>query len=298
MKKLTLVAICCLVANTAVKAQDKILIAGSGWDKVGLVDINSGKLEWDFPLLKGEDCNDIECTTDGNILLGCMTSARLVGWDKSVVWDYLCKANEEIYTATELRGTLAKEFGGKYLLAICGKPSRFVVLNRKGKTVREIVFESGVDNVHGQFRQVLPIEGGKFLLPLMDKGEVLEIDNSGKILKRVNVGGNPFSVKVLETGMWAVACGDGHSIAFVDPKSEKVVHSIGENDIKGVQLLFVSEFEPQVDGAIMTNWNGHSSDKSQPKLFKIDSDSKLVWSLPASNEIANISALYPLKPKK
>lgn len=223
----------------------------------------------------------------------------MVKWDKSVVWDYFCNENEEINTATELRGGLAEEFGGDYLLAICGKPSRFVVLDKSGKSIKEIKFESGVDNVHGQFRQVLPIEGGKFLLPLMGKGEILEIDINGKVLKRVAVGGNPFSVKVVDGGLWAVACGDGHKIAFVDPRSEKVVSNIQGKMIDGIDLLFVSEFEPSEDKSIiMTNWNGHSEDKSQPKLFKVDSSGKVVWSLAESDQIANISALYSIKSKK
>ncbi|MEG1648413.1 MAG: hypothetical protein RR277_00830 [Rikenellaceae bacterium] len=292
MKNLIILA-CCTMFSVVAVAQSKILIAGSGWDKVGMIDEVGGKLEWEFPILKGEDCNDIELTKGGDILIACKTSARMVRWDKSVVWEYVCKENEEINTATELNGKLAKDFGGKYMLAICGKPSRIVILNKKAEEISHINFESGVDNAHGQFRQVLPTEGGKFIVPIMGKGEVVEFDHNGAVLKRVKVGGNPFSVKVSDSGEWIVSCGDGHKIVFVDPVSEKIVRTIGEDDFSGLRLLFVSELHAKADGSMfLTNWSGHANDNSQPKLFKVDAKGDVVWKLPSMSEITNISALY------
>lgn len=45
MKRVIIAALCCMAVNTALLAQTEILIAGSGWNKVGLVDVESSKLK-------------------------------------------------------------------------------------------------------------------------------------------------------------------------------------------------------------------------------------------------------------
>lgn len=49
-------------------AQDKILVAGSGNPFILLVDKQTGKVEWKHSLEKGEECNTVALTKDGNVL--------------------------------------------------------------------------------------------------------------------------------------------------------------------------------------------------------------------------------------
>ena len=123
----------------------------------------------------------------------------------------------------------------------------------------------------GQFRQILPTKDDTYLIPLMAKGEVIELTKSGEVIRRVTVGGNPFSVKVLPDGNWIVGCGDAHKYVIVDPATRTVKDSIMSADLSKVDMLFVAELRPYPNGNVMiSNWNGHSKDKAQPPLVEIN----------------------------
>lgn len=289
-----------LIASSLVSmAQTSYLISGSGWREVGLVNSENAELLWTYPLLEGEDCNDIEMTKDGNILIGAKKSAKLLTWDKEVIWEVTCDGKiSEINTAKELTGKLAKVFGGRYLLAYCGAPSRIEILDDNGKKVKEIKFETGVQNPHGQFRQVTPLATGEFYVPVIGGKKVVKYSHEGKALTEYAVEGNPFAVTVLKDKNIAVSCGDGHKIMVINPETKENVSSIEEKDINGVSLLFVGEIvSTKSGGYVITNWNGHSKDKTQTKLLEIDKNNNALWTLPVTDEIRNISAVYPM-PKK
>lgn len=272
--------------------QEKILIGGCNWDKVAIVDKKSNEIEWMHQLQKGDDCNDVEMTKAGHILYAYKGGARLVNKAHEVIWDFKVKKGHELYTATELPS-------GEYLLAVCAHPSRIITLDSKGGKVKEQRFDSGIENVHGQFRQIFPTKDNTFLIPLMGKGEVIELSQSSEVLRRIAVGGNPFSVKVMPDGNWLVACGDGHKYVIVDPMTERVIKTIADDDISRASLLFVAEPHFNSEGNVMiANWNGHSKDKSQAKIMEIDSENRVVWKLAPSDKITNISAFYSFMDKE
>lgn len=274
------------------RVQEKLLISGCGWDKVAIVDKESNNVEWLHQLQKGDDCNDVEITGAGHVLYAYKGGARLVTRSHQVIWDFKAEMGQELYTATELPT-------GEYLLGICAHPSRLVTLNEKGIKIKEQNFDSGTDNVHGQFRQIYPTKNNTYLVPLMGKGEVIELTQKGEVVRRIKVGGNPFSVKVLRDGNWLVACGDAHNYVVVDPGKQQVKETISAKDITDVSLLFVAEPYCYKNGNVLiANWNGHSKDKSQPKLVELNSKNLVVWKLAPNEVITNISAVYSFKERK
>jgi hypothetical protein len=269
-----------------------LLIGGCGWDKVAIVDKKSNNLDWIHQLQKGDDCNDVEITRAGHILYAYKGGARLVNRSQEVIWDFKAGKGEELYTATELPS-------GEYLLGICAHPSRIVVLDKQGVKIKEQNFDSGISNVHGQFRQIFPTGNDTYLIPLMGKGEVIELDKNSKVINSISVGGNPFSVKVLRDGNWLVACGDAHKYVVADPVAKRVIKSVSANEITDAALLFVAEIHRYKNGnVLLANWNGHSKDKTQPKLLEIDPKSKVTWRLAPNEVIANISTVYSFTEKK
>ena len=48
-------------------AQDKLLVAGSGNPNILLLDKQTGKVEWQHALEKGEECNAVALTKKGEI---------------------------------------------------------------------------------------------------------------------------------------------------------------------------------------------------------------------------------------
>ena len=280
------------VLSCSCTVSEKLLIGGCGWDKVAIVDKKSNALEWIHQLQKGDDCNDVEITKAGNVLYAYKGGARLITRNHDVIWDFKVEKGQELYTATELSS-------GEYLLAVCAIPSRIITLNSKGEKIKEQNFDSGITNVHGQFRQILPTPANTYLIPLMGKGEVIELTQTGEVIRRVAVGGNPFSVKLLPDGNWLVACGDAHKLVVVDSEKQTVKQTIAAEDVSKVALLFVAEINNYPNGNVLiSNWNGHSKDKNQPKLVEINSKSQVVWTLPPNDKISNISAVYSFRKKK
>ena len=275
--------------TTGRKGTEKFLIAGCGWSKIAVIDKQTQQLEWEHRLNKGDDCNDVELTRKNEILYAYIGGARLINWEQQVVWDYKVKAGEELFTATEI-------VRGRYLLGICGHPARIVELNRKGKVVDEFMFETGIDRVHNQFRQILKTKRNTYIVPLFGSGDVVEIDRDRKILKRVKAGGNLFSVKLLRDEFWLVGCGDAHKWVEIDSRLGRVSRTVHSDSLSGISLLFVAEVCPYENGHILVaNWNGHSKDKMQPKLLEIDKQNRVVWQLENTGEIVNVSAVFPFR---
>ena len=266
---------------------EKFLIAGCGWDKVAVIDKRTCRFEWVHTIGKGEDCNEVEVTREQNILYAYTAGARLITPGQHVVWDYKVGGNEELFTATQLSD-------GGYLLAICGHPARIVELDNNGRTIKEIHFETGIETVHNQFRQIEKTRRNTYLIPLFGSGELIEMNVSGQIINRVKVGGTPFSVKQLKKGKCLlVGCGDGHHWVEIDAKTWKIGRLVTSGDLEGLSLLFVAELSRYRDGTtLLCNWNGHSKDKSQPKLVEIDRNNRITWRLDDKGTIRNISTVW------
>ena len=75
--------------------------------------------------------------------------------------------------------------------------------------------------------------------------------------------------------------------------------TIAAEDVSNVALLFVAEMNKYHNGNVLiSNWNGHSKDKNQPKLVELDAKNQVVWTLAPNDEIKNISAVYSFRKKK
>lgn len=282
---LVIAGICCS-CNTS---REKLLVSGCGWKQVAILDKESGQIEWSHPLNKGEDCNDVEITKEGHVLYAYTAGARLIDRNHHTLWDFKAQKGEELFTATHLPS-------GNYMLAICGTPSRIVELDANGKLIGELQFDTSITGVHDQFRQIVKTPSGTYLIPLMGKGEVVEMNREKEIVNRAECGGNPFAIQILGNGNWLVSCGDAHNFVEIDPASKQIVRKVGSDDLQNISLLFVAELVRYKNGnTLISNWNGHSKDKSQPLLVEITPDNEVVWTLPANPEIVNISAVYSFK---
>lgn len=265
-------------------AQDKLLVAGSGWKQVAIVSKSSGTIEWSYDLNDGDECNSVRHTKEGNILFSYKKGAKLVTKSKETVWDFKINKGEELQSVQELPN-------GKYFLAICGQPSRFVTLSKKGKVVKEQSYDLNIERAHAQFRQVMPTKKS-IIIPVLGQGRVIEIDKNNNIIHEVKTGGNVFAVKVLNNGNWLIGCGDAHKFVIANPKTKAIVKTVERADVKKCSLNFVAEIYQMKNGNFMiANWNGHSKDKTQPKIIELDKDNKVVWTLPHNDTIKNISAI-------
>ena len=75
--RLYLLVIAVWICGFRAAAQDKILVAGSGNPFVQLVDKQTGKVEWQHALEKGEECNTVALTNEGNVLYSYKRGAKV-----------------------------------------------------------------------------------------------------------------------------------------------------------------------------------------------------------------------------
>lgn len=280
------------VAEQKVPACQKLLLAGSGWNRIVILDKATKKIEWEYPLEKGWECNSAVATPDGNILFAYRKGAKLISRDKKEIWNIPAPVGCEMQTARILPD-------GNYLLAWCGHPVKIMEVNPKGETVAETTYETGIDRSHAQFRQVNKTPSGNYLLPLFATAELREISPAGELVKTVKLEGTPYSSVLLDNGNYMVACGDGHSFMEVDLDKGKVIEKTGSTDIEGVSLFFVAQLLPTSDnGMYICNWQGHApgaKESGSPSLMEVDSNNKVVWSLNDNATFGMISSVCPIK---
>lgn len=278
------------IPSFAAKKSDRLLVGGCAWDKVAMINKQSGAIEWSHTINPGEDCNDVQITKQGNVLYAYNSGARMISFDdQRTLWDYKAPKGCELYTATEMPD-------GTFMLAMCGTPARIVELDKDGKQTGEITFDTGIENVHSQFRQIVKAKNGNYVIPLMGTGEIIEMAPAGEIVRRVKTKGNHFSVKILKSGNWLVSGGDGHRFVELDPATGVEVRAVESKDLNGAALLFVGEIQPLKNGnMLVSNWPGHSKDKGQPRLLEIDPSGRVVWQLKNTPEIGSISSVYIAK---
>ena len=264
---------------------EKIVIGGSGWNQIAVVDKATKQVEWTHELERGTECNSVMADRKGNILYAYKQGARLIKRDGTVIWDYKADgAGAEVQYA----GIIPSGF----VVAICGNPSLIVELDRKGRPVREIAFETGTQKPHGQFRQVWPLGNGSYLVPLLSQGEVITVDARGEITDRVKVEGKPFSVKKTTAGTLIVSGGDGHLATEITPGGE-VIRRIGQHDIAGITLGYVAQINPDENGNwLICNWLGHGADETQPHLIEIAPDGKVLWRFSEKEKVGKVSTAY------
>ena len=273
-----------LSCATAVTGQKKMLLGGSGWNKIVIIDKETKTIEWEHPINPGEECNCVDYTKDGKVLYAYRSGAKLIDKDKNTIWDFKVNPEtEELQTAKQL------PYGG-FLIGIAGSPLRIVELDKKGNKRSEITYNTGIADKHGQLRIIEKTPEKTYLVPLMESGKILEIDQKGKLINTIQAVGNVFSAKMLGKKQILVSCGDGHCYQIFDRKG-KLLKQISQDEYENVKLLFVAEIAPWKNNLFITNWSGHSSHQSEPTLIEVTPDNKIVWSLDDKSVFKNISSV-------
>ncbi|CAK7023254.1 MAG: hypothetical protein PARBA_00974 [Parabacteroides sp.] len=278
-------------ATSCQKKAQKLLLGGSGWDKIVIINKNTKEIEWEHPLEKGWECNSVAATPDGNILFSYARGAKVITREHQEVWNIPAPDTCEMQTARVLPN-------GNYLLAWVGHPAVIMEVSPKGDILSRTEYETGIEQPHAQFRQVNKNERGNYLIPLFATSDVREVSQDGKLLKATKLEGTPFSTYALSNGNYWVACGDGHSLLEVNLDNGEVARRYGENDIKGGRLFFVAQLLPAYgEGLYICNWQGHdknAKDANSPQLLEIDGNGRVVWSLNDNEKFGMISAISPI----
>lgn len=294
MKKLSILfsSILFLFLTSCSSSPEKLLLGGSGWNKLVIIDKATKQIEWEYPLENGWECNSVDMDKEGNILFAYSKGARLITPDKDVIWNIPAPEGCELQTAKVLPD-------GNYLLAWCGYPATILEVDAKGTILTKTDFDTRIQNPHAQFRQVNKNEQGNYLVPLFATSDLLEISPAGTLVKRIELEGTPFSTAKLVNGNYMVACGDAHSYVELNTVTEKVVNRVAASDINGISLRFVAQILPTTNGGLyLCNWQGHGTDPDMPEnpqLVELNNKGEIIWSLNDNATFGMISTVCIIK---
>lgn len=275
-----------LGCSLSLRAQEKLVLAGSGNPLVQVVDKKTGVVEWQHALEKGEECNTVSVTSQGHVLYSYKKGAKLVDLEHRVIWDYKTPDGTELQSATQLRD-------GGFLLGICGNPALFIELDESGRERNRVSIDLEIPKPHSQFRQVFQLRNGNYLLPVMSKQKVMEITREGEVAKEFSTEGRAFSSLELKNGNLLLPCGDGHYFSVVERETGKELRRVTSGDIQGAALLFVAQvLQSRKGNLLICNWHGHTKDVTvdEPQLLEINKKGKVVWSLNDKKNIGKVSA--------
>lgn len=272
--------------------QVKLLLGGSGWNKVVIIDKETKQIEWEYPLEKGWECNSVACTPEGNILFSYRKGAKVVTKDHQELWNIPAPEGCEMQTARVLPD-------GNILLAWAGHPSVIMEVDKEGKEICRTEYETGIERSHAQFRQVNKNTIGNYMIPLMGGKTVCEVSPQGELVRSTDLGGNFFTVLHDRDDLYWVACGDRHILLKANMQTGEVVAQYGQDDIQGVRLFFVAGLCKSENGGIyVCNWQGHdktAKEAGSPQVFEMDESGKVVWSLNDNERFGMISDVCIMK---
>jgi hypothetical protein len=292
MKQYLSFVLCLLVLASCEQRPEKLLLAGSGWNKIVIIDKATKSVEWEYTIEKGRECNSVAATPDGNILFSYGKGAKLINRNKEELWTIEAPAGSDLQSVSVLPD-------GNCLVAWCGSPATILEVNPEGKILSKTEFDTQVERVHSQFRKITKNKKGNYMIPVCATGELREISPEGQTLKSVNVGGFLFCAVELDNGNYIVTCGDAHQYKEVNFSTGEIVKTTDAEDIEGVRFSFVAQFLPARNGgAYICNWQGHNQNRTSenyPQLIEIDDKGKVVWSINDKINFGMISTICSIE---
>ncbi len=285
-----LLALCCCLPLKA----ENLLLAGSGWGKVAIIDKQSREVVWEHPLQKGWECNNAVALKDGNVLFSYKRGAKVVTLDHKDVWDIPAPEGTEMQSARVLPN-------GNCLISWCGNPLVIMEVEPKsGKILSKTEYDTGIKNPHAQMRQVSKHTDGNYIIPIVSGGAIHIVSPEGKLVRNIKLEVGPFAVTHIKGDRYWVAGGDAHSLLEVDFATGETIRTIKDGDINGAPFFFIGGLEQGKKGLYVCNWQGHAKGKTGPKVFEFNKKMKMVWSVKADDKgIGRVSAVasypYPIK---
>ncbi len=249
---------------------------------------DTGAIEWSLDIT--DESNDAWVLPSGNILHAYKSGAREISPDKQVVWDYPAPGGSEIHGCQPLDN-------GRYLVGEShgAGVSYLQEVDNTGAVKATVTVQAETAlGAHDQFRQVRMTPQGTYLVTYMAYSKARELDAQGKTLREFPCGS--FVATRLPNANTLIACGDDHRVIEVDPQ-DAIVWEVKEQDIPGNFLGFAAGVQRLANGnTVIANWSGHGGDASQPQVFEITVDKKVVWEV-NNPDLKLVSMVQILDPK-
>jgi hypothetical protein len=272
---------------SAQAAGRKVLAADYSKKRIAIVN-EAGKVEWEHPIRQS---HDLHLLPTGNILF--QTSWREIVEmtpDKKIVWKYDAgKMNGNEGKKVEVHAFQRLD-GGLTMIAESG-PGRIIEVDKQGRIRREVKLKLDQSNAHSDTRLVRKTRAGTYLVSHENDTCVREYNSEGKVIWEYEIpmfgkeakrghgleayGNRVYSAIRLPDGNTLIGTGNGHSVLEVTP-GKKVVWSIHQNDLEGIQLAWVTTVARLPNGNTVIG-NCHAGPEN-PQIIEVTSEKEVVWS--------------------
>ena len=285
-------------------ARHRFITQGKG--RLAIVD-PEGIVEWEMPW---GGIHDIHVLPNGNVMVqqGPGKIAEIDRQTKQVVWSY----NSATQNGNAGKPVEVHAFqplpDGSVMIAESGI-GRIIEVDRAGKLLHSVTLKRNTPSTHSDTRLVRKLKHGHYLVAHEQDGFVREYDASGTVVWEYEVpmfdkparpghgpeafGNRLFSATRLASGNTLIGSGNGHSVIEVSP-NKKIVWMIGQNDLPGITLAWVTTVEPLDNGNYLIG-NCHAG-PGQPILIEVDpATKKVVWQFDGfdrfGNDVSNTARL-------
>lgn len=259
-------------ADRPAAPRGQLVLAGDySTHRLALID-DQGEMIWQHEI---RDIHDAWRLPNGNILFQTDWQHVIEQQpDGKVVWQYDARQGPgnrerpvEIHAFQRLPN-------GRTMIAESG-PARILEIAADGSVQATVPLTVERPDPHRDTRLVRKLDTGHYLVAHEGDGAVREYDPKGTVVWEYHVGTPVYSAERLENGNTLIGSGGGHSVLEVSPE-KKVVWSIGEQDLPGHRLAWVTMVERLPNGNTFVV-NCHAGPE-QPQLLEVTPDKQVVWS--------------------
>lgn len=271
----------------AAEVTRRLAASDSSKKRIAIID-EKGNIEWEYKI---GPLHDLHVLASGNVLFQT-SMKRLIEVDPKtgeVIWEY----DASISNGNKGRPVEVHAFqrlpDGVTMIAESG-PARIIEVDTSGKLLKKITLKVEHPHVHRDTRLARKLDNGNYLVCHEADGAVREYGSTGKVVWEYEVplfgrepkrghgleafGNQCFSAVRLKNGNTLIGTGNGHSVLEVTPKKE-IVWSIHQNDLKGIQLAWVTSLQMLPNGNILIG-NCHAG-PDNPQIIEVTRDKKVVW---------------------
>ncbi len=249
----------------------RILAGDYRRDRIAIVD-ESGKVEWEHPI---RDIHDLDRLPNGNILFQTSWTKILeMTPEKEIIWSY----DASIMNGNQGRRVEVHAFqrlaNGLTMIAESG-PGRIIEVDRHGVIHRKIKLKINNPSPHRDTRLARKLDNGNYLVCHESDHAVREYDLKGNVIWEFQTGGEVYGATRLKNGHTLIGNGSGHNVLEVNTEGQ-IVWSIGENELPGIQLVWVTTVEELPNGNYLIG-NCHAG-PDNPQIIEVNRDKQVVWS--------------------
>lgn len=206
---------------------------------------------------------------------------------KKIVWQFDCK---KLYPKLKIEvHSFLPNDDGTVTVAVSGA-GEIITINREGEVLSKFSMKLNRPHPHKDTRLIRSTPNGNILASHEGDGFVREYTKSGELVWEYQVpmfgkeskrghgvdafGNSVFSSVRLKNGNTVICTGNGHSVIEVNPE-KKIVWSLHQNDLEGIQLAWVTTIEVLDNGNFLIG-NCHAGE-ANPQLIEVSRDKKVVW---------------------